>query len=291
MTGSLLLVKPDMSDETLARVICQQINMQPGEDVQFVWRAHAASAERVTLFRRIVELQQHYAAHRRVYNTFQTRDTMLDEAQGRFFKTHGWRVSLIVEDLPDLTENASSVHQATETLRSHDVDFTLVGVVNRDNCSQPQRLYRFLRGLGTPFLHFIPCQEMNDHQTPDENSVPAKAWGTFLREVFDVWVREDVGSVFVQLFDSTLRVWNGFSSPQCALNCTCGHNTLSEECRQCPVRRLCHGDCPEHWDRSGKSALCEGYREFFTYTGPYMKVMRDLIRHHRSPMELMVMLK
>ena len=65
---------------------------------------------------------------------------------------------------------------------------------------------------------------------------------------------------------------------------------LTPECRQCPVLRFCHGDCPKHRISGGKSALCAGYRQFFTYSAPHMKAMRDLLKQRRSPMELMAML-
>ena len=54
---------------------------------------------------------------------------------------------------------------------------------------------------------------------------------------------------------------------------------------------FCHGDCPKHRGRNGKSAICGGYSAFFNHTAPHMRVMRDLIKQHRSPMELMAMLR
>ena len=156
--------------------------------------------------------------------------------------------------------------------------------------------------------------------------------------MFDLWVREDIGRVYVQLFDSTLGVWSGYPSQMCAFSETCGHafaleangdlyqcdhyvypdyylgnihqqtlqalnaspaaiafgqqkqRGLAASCRQCSVLRFCHGDCPKHRHSGGKSALCAGYRRFFTYSAPHMKAMRDLLKQRRSPMELMAML-
>ncbi len=41
----------------------------------------------------------------------------------------------------------------------------------------------------------------------------------------------------------------------------------------------------------GKNQLCEGYQTFFNYSSPHMRVMRDLLKQHRSPEELMAMLR
>jgi uncharacterized protein len=38
-------------------------------------------------------------------------------------------------------------------------------------------------------------------------------YGSFLIKIFDEWVRKDVGSYYVQLFDVTLANWMGESNP------------------------------------------------------------------------------
>jgi uncharacterized protein len=273
-----------MSEAALAAFIQQQIDARLGDEVQFSWQNDEPALSGLGFFRRVVALQQRYGNGKRIDNVFQTNGDALTDDQCRFFKAQGWRVVVSIEGPSALQE------RATEMLTAHEVAFRLQVVVSRHNCVQPQTLYRYLRSLGTPFLDFTPRLAMNDRHVPDEHSVPAKAWGEFLHEVFDVWVREDIGRIFVQLFDSTLAVWNGFSSRNGTPNERGDEVTLSEKCRACPVLRLCNGDSPDHRDASGKSVLCEGYLEFFNYTSSYMKVMRDLIRHHRSPMELMVML-
>lgn len=153
-------------------------------------------------------------------------------------------------------------------------------VVSRQNSLQPEQLYRSLRTQGTPYLQFIPLLDRNN---PD--AVTDCQWGAFLSAVFDVWVREDMGRVFVPLFDLTLEVWCG-DLPTCGQQ---EHTALSAECQTCLARPLCNSDCPMQ-RIGGKSTLCAGYQAFFRHSAPYMRVIRDLIRHHRSPIELMALL-
>jgi uncharacterized protein len=47
-------------------------------------------------------------------------------------------------------------------------------------------------------------------------------WGAFLTAVFEEWVRRDVGSVFVQLFDVSLAAWLGMRPGLCVFEETCG---------------------------------------------------------------------
>jgi len=53
-------------------------------------------------------------------------------------------------------------------------------------------------------------------------SVEADAYGRFLIEIFDEWVRRDVGDVFVQMFDVALASWHGEPGALCIFAETCG---------------------------------------------------------------------
>jgi uncharacterized protein len=55
-----------------------------------------------------------------------------------------------------------------------------------------------------------------------EWSVDALQYGNFLVEIFEEWVRHDVGGVFVQLFDVALGNWMGLGSSLCIFAEKCG---------------------------------------------------------------------
>jgi uncharacterized protein len=52
--------------------------------------------------------------------------------------------------------------------------------------------------------------------------VTAEAFGTFLNTIFDEWVSNDVGDVFVQMFDVALASWHGEPPGLCIFSETCG---------------------------------------------------------------------
>lgn len=72
--------------------------------------------------------------------------------------------------------------------------------------------------------------------------------------------------------------------------------SLPRQCRQCHWLRLCHGECPRNRfaltadGEPGLNYLCEGYREFFAHTAPYMEVMARLLSEQRPPAEIMRLL-
>ncbi|MCK5415603.1 MAG: SPASM domain-containing protein, partial [Thermoplasmata archaeon] len=53
--------------------------------------------------------------------------------------------------------------------------------------------------------------------------VTGKQFGEFYKAIFDEWVRNDVGEMFVQMFDLTLAAWVGQPGPVCTMAPTCGN--------------------------------------------------------------------
>ena len=105
-------------------------------------------------------------------------------------------------------------------------------------------MYRFLKGIGSSYIQFIPLLERmvddGSHAAeqglalppkPGEGSafspvtswsVEARPYGNFLVQIFEEWVRYDVGRIFVQLFDVALGNWMGLGSSLCIFAEKCG---------------------------------------------------------------------
>ena len=81
-------------------------------------------------------------------------------------------------------------------------------------------------------MQFIPVVERinadgrtlyQEGTTVSDRSVLPEQFGRFLSVIFDEWVRHDVGRIFVQTFEATLRNWLGMdASGMCVFNETCG---------------------------------------------------------------------
>jgi uncharacterized protein len=130
-------------------------------------------------------------------------------------------------------------------LKKHGVEFNTLTVVHRHNASHPLEVYRFLRETGSGFMQFIPIVERTaDHplsgsRAPvssdfaaaaqvSEFSVEPLPYGKFLCALFDEWVRHDVGTIFVQLFDEALAAWAGMNPHVCVFQQTCGSAAVIE---------------------------------------------------------------
>ena len=119
-------------------------------------------------------------------------------------------------------------------------------VVNSHNGGDGRRVYTYLRDNGVCFMQFIPMVERYGMGNPDEatvgeseassstgrlvssRSVAPGQFGQFLIDVFDEWVRRDVGRVFVQVFDQALGAWCGMEPTLCVFRKQCGRALVME---------------------------------------------------------------
>jgi uncharacterized protein len=147
----------------------------------------------------------------------------------------------------------AQVMSGLDVLKKHNVDFNILCTVHNANADHGAEVYRFFRDeLGAEFMQFIPIVERaNETLLPlanvgwserdggerplyvqqgnlvTERSVKSEQYGRFLIDIFEEWVRRDVGSVYVQLFDVTLGSWVGQHN-LCIFSPTCG-NALALE--------------------------------------------------------------
>ena len=150
------------------------------------------------------------------------------------------------------------VLRGLETLKRHGVEFNTLTTLHRANADHPLEVYRYLRDeLGSRFLQFIPIIERlptpqidvpledlglspglareapwrswrdrplyrQEGNLVTDRSVTAEQYGRFLIEVFEEWVRRDIGEVYVQMFDVALANWHGEPGGLCVFQPTCG---------------------------------------------------------------------
>src|SRR5262245_34763248 len=171
-------------------------------------------------------------------------------------------VSLLVGrclDGPRDLHDRQQMVRAARLMKAHRVDFKVLAMVDAANVDCPVELYHFLRDeIGTRFIHLIPIVE----HLPEAGRVTARTvkpeqWGRFLIRLFDEWVRADVGTVFVQMFDAALA--------------SCVNGGTAE------------------WTvpQANHDYLRAGYEAFFEHADHPMRIMADLVRRGRHAHEVM----
>jgi len=229
-----------MSDELLEAYIHQYMDAQKIPHVTIAWQGGEPTLMGLDFFRRSILYQQKYKRPGMVIqNTMQTNGTLLDDEWCEFFSQNNFLIGLSL-DGPRRLHDAfrvdkagrptfDRVMRAARLLKKHKVEFNILTTVHAANGDHPLEVYRFLRDdLGARFIQFIPIVERDNDtgfQEGDkvtDRSVKAEQYGRFLIDIFDEWVKGDVGRIFVQIFDVALAAWSGVPPGICVFSETCG---------------------------------------------------------------------
>ena len=256
--------KQRMSEATLETYIRQLLESHRTPQVTVAWQGGEPTLMGLEFFKRSVALVEQYRRPgQSVHHTFQTNGILLDDEWCAFFKEHSFLVGLSVDGPRELHDayrldrggrgTFDRVMQGWRQLGRHGVDFNILCTVNAANQMHGREVYRFFRNeLGAKWVQFIPIIERASDETIQianlgwgdrpgskrllytqtgnrvtERSVGGEQYGRFLVDVFEEWIRHDVGKVYVQLFDVTLEAYFG-RHLLCIHAPTCGYGPALE---------------------------------------------------------------
>lgn len=235
-----------MSDAVMDSYIRQTIAAHKVPQVTIAWQGGEPTLMGLDFFRRAMAVEKKYTPPGwTIENTLQTNGVLIDEEWCGFLKENRFLVGLSLDgpkpmhDVYRHDRKGRSVYdrviRAARLMQAHGVDFNILCTVNAVNSRHPLEVYRFFRDeLGAPFLQFIPIVERkNDTGFQEGNrvtdrSVRPEQYGRFLIAIFDEWVRNDVGQMFVQFFDGALAAWVRGKSTLCVLRPECGEGVALE---------------------------------------------------------------
>jgi len=235
-----------MSDELMESYIRQTIAAHRVPEVTIAWQGGEPTLMGLDFYKRAIEVEKKYAKPgMKIQNTLQTNGILIDEEWAKFLHDNHFLVGLSLDGPRDLHDayrkdkNGNSVFdkviQAAKLMQKYKVNFNILCTVNDKNSKHPLAVYRFFRDeLQAQYIQFIPIVERANETGYQEGnevtkrSVKPQQYGKFLITIFDEWVRNDVGEMFVQLFDGTLAAFlRGFST-LCIFRPTCGDGVALE---------------------------------------------------------------
>lgn len=221
--------------------------------VEFAWQGGEPTLLGLEFFQKAVAFQKKYNNGKQINNAFQTNGTLLTEDWCHFFRDEGFLIGLSIDgprglhnvNRPDKRgqDTFDRVVRGIELMREHEVEFNTLTVVNAQNVKHPLKVYHFLKKIGSGYIQLIPLVERladmdqkaagYDHAPPShdgrdyrdlvsDQTVRPEDFGQFLCDIFDEWVRKDVGSVFVQHFEEALGKWAGAPGGLCIFRERCG---------------------------------------------------------------------
>ncbi len=241
-----------MSDETLETFIQQYFLAQTQPYVSFTWHGGEPLLRPISFYKKALKLQQKYGKGFYIENSLQTNGTLLTDEWCRFFKENNFLIGLSI-DGPATVHDAyrqtlsgkgsfQKVLNGIRLLNKHGVEWNAMAVVNAKNVKDAATFYNFFKSINCHFIQFTPIVErlvphadgrclasVNEQtQTMSPLSVTPEEWGAFLCNLFDLWIKEDVGTYYIQMFDATLANWVGQTPGLCTLSKSCGHASAME---------------------------------------------------------------
>jgi uncharacterized protein len=297
-----------MAEELLDAYIRQLIEAHARvPEVAIAWQGGEPTLMGVEFFRRSVEIANRYlSSGQRATYTIQTNGTLVDPEWAGFFRENDVLVGISI-DGPQVLHDAyrvnkdgkgsfAAVMRGLGHLRDAGVDWNVLTTVHAANGDHGREVYRFLRDdCGASYIQFIPIIErttgapagdapkaswrdrplyLQEGSQVTSRSVTAEQYGRFLIDVFEEWVRRDVGEVYVQMFDVALANWVGEPPGLCVHSETCGLALALERTGETP-----DGD-------PGLNYLCAGFKAFFHHIDDPMRTMSRLLAEGRAPSEI-----
>lgn len=253
--GSRFRMTNEVQEAYIRQLLASQ---RRAPEVNIAWQGGEPTLMGLDFFKRAVALAEQYKQPgQRILHTMQTNGTKLDDEWCAFFKEHNFLIGLSVDGTQEMHDayrvdkggkgTFRRVMRGWDSLQKHGVDTNILCTVHAANADHPLELYRFFRDeMDAQFIQFIPIVErataemlpaantgwsdtgvgprplyVQAGSLVTERSVGARQYGRFLIDIFEEWVRKDIGQVYVQMFDVALGSWVGQHN-LCVFAPTCG---------------------------------------------------------------------
>jgi len=249
-----------MSDKVLSAFITKYITSHPTPAAEFVWQGAEPTLSGYDIFKRVIDLQKQFSGAKTITNALQTNGTLLDDEWCRFLKRHNFMVGISLDGPKEIHDRYrrdrkgrgtfEQVMRGLRLLQKHKIEYNVLACVARETAARPLEVYRFFKEAGVEFIQFTPIVErMPDEQCAKQGlrlaapaaldrheeeaeitdwTVQPEEYGDFLIAVFEEWVRNDVGKVFVMNFEWALNAWIENPSPVCVHAKQCGRSLVIE---------------------------------------------------------------
>jgi len=252
--------EPKMSLEMLETAVKEYIEANDVPEVTFNWHGGEPLILGKEFYLKALEFERKYANGKTVHNTLQTNGTLIDAEWAKLFRDNNFLIGISLDGPQDIHDRYRKdkggaptferVMKGLNILRQEGVEFNTMSTVNKASEGRGAEVYSFLKSIGSHYMQFMPVVEhikyplkngkpdkskrpyIVDPSEPDAKLAPWSisdiAFGTFLNDIFDCWVRSDVGSYFVNYFDAALACWCGAQPGNCIFAQTCGGNSVIE---------------------------------------------------------------
>lgn len=245
-----------MSRDIASMLIEKALSAAPS--VSFLFQGGEPTLAGLDFYRFFVsEVKRLNRQRSQVSYAIQTNGIAVTEEFARFFADNGFLAGLSLDGPKDINDwmrldaSGNSVYRrvmdAAALFDRTGVQYNILCVVNLAVARHIDKVYRFFRKQGFPYLQFIPCLDPLDTEPfAAKHSLTSELYGDFLIRLFRLWADDIVAGqgIGIRFFDNLLGIAMGYPSEQCGMQ------------GRCPGQLVIEGDgsifpcdfyCVDHW--------------------------------------------
>lgn len=190
-----------MSEETLEQVIKKALAFAEGS-CTIAFQGGEPTLRGLDFFKKCLEFEEKYNVNKvKLYNAIQTNGWHISDEWAEFLAANQYLVGVSLDGnkeshnacrkTPKGEDTFFDVLKTVDLFKKHKVEFNILTVVNRLNSRKAKRMYRFFKKNHLDYLQFIPCLDpLGEAPGQREYSLTAEDYGTFLKEIFDLWYED-----------------------------------------------------------------------------------------------------
>lgn len=228
----------NMSEHLLEQFIKKYIEVQQGPEVFFIWQGGEPTLRGIDFFKEAVLLQKKFLPTGwKCHNSIQTNGTLLNDEWCEFFKKEKFLIGLSIDGPKEYHNryrqyiNGKGSHKmaekAIELLKKYDIEFNVICTINHANVKHSQKVYQYFVRKGVKYIQFIPIVN-KEQNTISAESISSNEYADFMIQIFEQWRKNDIGKIYIQLFEECLSVWLNGCSQLCIFSEVCGSVPVME---------------------------------------------------------------
>ena len=232
-----------MTEATLQKLFQEMFAGAPAPT--FIWHGGEPTIAGLRFFRQVVAMQRFYAKGQPYFNALQTNGLLLNEEWAEFLRRENFLVGLSLDGPAQIHDayrkdvqgkgTFERVFARLQMLVARGVPVNALVSVTDQAARAPREMYAFFVAHGVTFMQFSPVVERDPHNPAGAAaySVTAKAYGSFLDQLFQLWVRDFdfkhlKQQTSIRFFDSLIRHYAGLAVGHCIFQKVCGDYLVVE---------------------------------------------------------------
>ncbi len=232
-----------MSDDIVEELIFDYIVGSRTSEIVFCWHGGEPLLAGIKFFRKVLAFQAKHSGYKNIINTIQTNGTLINYEWAHFFATNNFLVGISIDGPETIHDyyrkgkggkgSFKAAMRGLANLKKAGVSFNTLTVVTDHSQDKGREIYQFLKDAGSIHMQFLPAADFVEGEMGIVNPAPwnpaPDGYGKFMADIFDVWHKNDIGTIFVQRFETILACYAQYPVRLCSFATVCGDVPVVEK--------------------------------------------------------------